>query len=199
MVLGPVSQGAVVAVPEDHGAGEGSAFRDAKARPRDTRSRQGSVRSTQRPSVRPERLRLIDAHIGLSGPGGEVVDEVSSYTAIRSFRMATEHLVLNGRPYPLRLVLDQGYWPDTGMTPPDEGALRRDVELVRAMGFNGVRLRQKVEDPRSCTGPITLACWCGPRCRARIAQPGWSCAWCANGQKSSRATRPTRVSWHGFR
>ncbi len=96
----------------------------------------------------PERPRLIDARIRLSGPGGEVIDEVSSYTAIRSFGLEGEHLVLNGRPYPLRLVLDQGYWPDTGMTPPDEGALRRDVELVRAMGFNGVRMHQKVEDPR---------------------------------------------------
>jgi hypothetical protein len=55
---------------------------------------------------------------------------------------------LNGRPYPLRFVLDQGYWRDTGMTPPDDDALRRDIELTKAMGFNGVRKHQKVECPR---------------------------------------------------
>jgi hypothetical protein len=34
------------------------------------------------------------------------------------------------------------------MTPPDDAALRRDVELVKKMGFNGVRKHQKIEDPR---------------------------------------------------
>jgi hypothetical protein len=46
------------------------------------------------------------------------------------------------------LVLDQGYWPDTGLTAPDDEALRKDVELAKAMGFNGVRKHQKIEDPR---------------------------------------------------
>ena len=46
------------------------------------------------------------------------------------------------------MVLDQGYWPDTGLTPPDDEALRRDVELTKAMGFNGARKHQKIEDPR---------------------------------------------------
>jgi hypothetical protein len=45
-------------------------------------------------------------------------------------------------------VLDQGYWPETGMTAPSGAALRRDVELAKAMGFNGVRKHQKIEDPR---------------------------------------------------
>ena len=56
--------------------------------------------------------------------------------------------MLNGRPYPLRMVLDQGYWPESGLTAPDDDALRRDVELAKAMGFNGVRKHQKIEDPR---------------------------------------------------
>jgi hypothetical protein len=55
--------------------------------------------------------------------------------------------MLNGRPYPLRLVLDQGYWPADLLTAPDDDALRRDVELAKAMGFNGVRKHQKIEDP----------------------------------------------------
>jgi len=34
------------------------------------------------------------------------------------------------------------------MTPPGDDALRRDIELTKAMGFNGVRKHQKIEDPR---------------------------------------------------
>jgi uncharacterized short protein YbdD (DUF466 family) len=45
-------------------------------------------------------------------------------------------------------VLDQGYWPETLLAAPSDGALRRDVELAKAMGFNGVRKHQKIEDPR---------------------------------------------------
>jgi hypothetical protein len=56
--------------------------------------------------------------------------------------------VLNGRPLKLQMVLDQGYWPETGLTAPDEDALKTDVELVKAMGFNGVRKHQKIEDSR---------------------------------------------------
>ncbi len=38
--------------------------------------------------------------------------------------------------------------PRRGLTAPDDEALRRDVELAKAMGFNGVRKHQKIEDPR---------------------------------------------------
>ena len=56
--------------------------------------------------------------------------------------------MLNGRPYLLRMMLDQGYWPDTLLAAPSDEALKRDVELAKAMGFNGVRKHQKIEDPR---------------------------------------------------
>jgi hypothetical protein len=59
-----------------------------------------------------------------------------------------DRFLLNGRQYQLRMVLDQGYWPETRMTAPSDDALRRDVELAKAMGFNGVRKHQKIEDPR---------------------------------------------------
>jgi beta-galactosidase/beta-glucuronidase len=95
----------------------------------------------------PERPTLIDASITLRR-GGEVLDEVESYTALRSISAQRERILLNGRPYNLRMVLDQGYWPDTLMTAPSDEALRRDVELAKAMGFNGVRKHQKIEDPR---------------------------------------------------
>jgi beta-galactosidase/beta-glucuronidase len=95
----------------------------------------------------PEKPTLIEATIELM-EDGRVVDVVESYTAMRTVAVRNDHFHLNGRPYYLRLVLDQGYWPDTNMTAPSDDALRRDVELVKAMGFNGVRKHQKIEDPR---------------------------------------------------
>ncbi len=96
----------------------------------------------------PETPTLLDAEVTLLDANGAIVDQVVSYTALRSFVVEGNRFLLNGRPYPLRMVLDQGYWPESGMTPPDGEALRRDIELTRAMGFNGVRKHQKIEDPR---------------------------------------------------
>ena len=95
----------------------------------------------------PERPTLIDAHIRLLR-GEEVIDEARSYTALRSVTISRDRFMLNGRPYVLRMVLDQGYWPDTLLAAPNDAALRRDVELAKAMGFNGVRKHQKIECPR---------------------------------------------------
>jgi hypothetical protein len=53
-----------------------------------------------------------------------------------------------GRPYHLRLVLAQNFGPESHLAAPDEDALRREVQLVEDLGFNGVRLHQEVEDPR---------------------------------------------------
>jgi beta-galactosidase/beta-glucuronidase len=96
----------------------------------------------------PHSPTLLEATVELQDRAGQVLDRVSSYTALRSIAVQGDRILLNGRPYPVRMVLDQGYWPQSGMTAPDEGALRRDVELVKAMGFNGVRKHQKIEDPR---------------------------------------------------
>jgi beta-galactosidase/beta-glucuronidase len=95
----------------------------------------------------PERPTLLDARIRLLRDG-EVIDEFTSYTALRSVDILRDRFMLNGRPYMLRLVLDQGYWPSTHLAAPDDDALRRDIELAKAMGFNGVRKHQKIEDPR---------------------------------------------------
>jgi beta-galactosidase/beta-glucuronidase len=96
----------------------------------------------------PESPTLIEAELELLDAAGAVIDRVESYTALRTFSAKGHRLLLNGRPYPLRLVLDQGYWPETGATAPDDRALRRDIELTKAMGFNGARKHQKIEDPR---------------------------------------------------
>jgi hypothetical protein len=95
----------------------------------------------------PEQPTLIEAEIDLWGMRGEHLDTVYSYTALRTVAIQGDRVVLNGRPCDLRLVLDQGYWPEGGMTA-DDAELKRDVELAKAMGFNGVRKHQKIESPR---------------------------------------------------
>ncbi len=96
----------------------------------------------------PNNPRLISATLELRDRTGNLLDEVKSYAAMRSIALLGDRFVLNGKPIQLQLVLDQGYWPDGGLTAPDDAALRRDVELVKAMGFNGVRKHQKIENPR---------------------------------------------------
>ncbi len=95
----------------------------------------------------PEKPTLIQAEIQLWDQD-QLIDAVKSYTAMRTVGIQRDRFMLNGRPYYMRLVLDQGYWPDTLMSAPSDEALRRDVELAKAMGFNGVRKHQKIEDPR---------------------------------------------------
>jgi beta-galactosidase/beta-glucuronidase len=97
---------------------------------------------------RPSRPTLIDARVELLDSSGAVIDAVRSYTALRSVGVAADAFLLNGRPYTLRMALDQGYWPESGLTSPSDEALRHDVELAKKMGFNGVRKHQKIEDPR---------------------------------------------------
>lgn len=91
---------------------------------------------------------LIQAELELRDRSGSVIDRVKSYTALRQVSIDRDRFLFNGRPLYLRLVLDQGYWPATGITAPSDDALRRDVELIKSMGFNGVRKHQKIEDPR---------------------------------------------------
>lgn len=75
---------------------------------------------------------------------GVVIDEVGSYTALVDYRVRSNWLQVNYLPTYLRMVLDQGYWTDGGMTATEE-ELQKDVELMKEMGFNGVRKHQKIE------------------------------------------------------
>ncbi|MFN8075184.1 MAG: glycoside hydrolase family 2 TIM barrel-domain containing protein [Kineosporiaceae bacterium] len=99
----------------------------------------------------PEQPHLIDATLTLLGgapEAPEVLDEVGSYTALRSIGASQGRMLLNGRPYYLRLVLAQNFWPESHLAAPSADALRKEVDLAKSLGFNGVRLHQKVEDPR---------------------------------------------------
>ena len=76
---------------------------------------------------------------------GEAKDEVFTYFGIREISVREDGVYINGRREFMQMVLDQGYWKDSGLTPPDAAALEKDVALIREMGFNGVRKHQKIE------------------------------------------------------
>lgn len=77
-----------------------------------------------------------------------VVDRVKSYFGMRKISVKDDIILLNNRPYYQRLILDQGYWPESLLTPPSDDAIRYDIEMIKKMGFNGARKHQKIEDPR---------------------------------------------------
>jgi beta-galactosidase/beta-glucuronidase len=80
--------------------------------------------------------------------GGEVVDRVRSYFGFRQVAVESGRVRINGRPVYLKMVLDQGYWPESTLTPPSDEAIQYDIRMTKEMGFNGVRKHQKLEDPR---------------------------------------------------
>ncbi|MGA3044870.1 MAG: sugar-binding domain-containing protein [Bryobacteraceae bacterium] len=80
--------------------------------------------------------------------GGVVLDRVETYFGIRSVAAEGGRVMLNGNPIFLKLVLDQGYWPESILTPPTDEAIQYDIRTTKEMGFNGARKHQKLEDPR---------------------------------------------------
>lgn len=80
--------------------------------------------------------------------GGKVIDRVSSYAGMRKVHVSGGYFYLNNRPYYQRLVLDQGFYPDGIWTAPSDEALKRDIQLAKAAGFNGARLHQKSFEER---------------------------------------------------
>lgn len=95
----------------------------------------------------PEQPNMYDIEFRL-WEAGKVLDEVGSYFAMREIRIEGSAVLLNGAVLYQKLVLDQGYWKDTLLTPPDEEALIRDAEIIKSLGYNGVRKHQKIEDER---------------------------------------------------
>lgn len=93
----------------------------------------------------PERPTLIDADLELSGATG--TDVVRSYLGLRTTGVREGRFTLNDAPYFPRMVLAQNYWPESHLAASDDELLR-EARLVKELGFNGVRIHQKVEDPR---------------------------------------------------
>ncbi|UUZ92411.1 glycoside hydrolase family 2 [Paenibacillus sp. P25] len=96
---------------------------------------------------RPEHPHLYDVEFTLYD-GDTLLDRVQSYFGMRKISIENGSIYLNNQPVYLRSLLDQGYWPDSLLTPPSEEAILEDIDKTLEMGFNGVRKHQKIEDAR---------------------------------------------------
>jgi beta-galactosidase/beta-glucuronidase len=80
--------------------------------------------------------------------GNETIDELKSYFGLRKVTIEGRRILINGKPVFQRLILDQGFYPDGVWTAPSDEALKHDIEMSMACGYNGARLHQKVFEPR---------------------------------------------------
>ena len=84
---------------------------------------------------------------------GRTLDRVTSYFAMRKIDVQKDdrghnRLFLNDEPLFQIGLLDQGWWPDGLYTAPTDEALKYDLELTKAWGFNTSRKHVKVEPAR---------------------------------------------------
>lgn len=98
----------------------------------------------------------------LSEKNTAVGDSAEFYFGMRKIEARKGSVYLNNRRLFQRLVLDQGYWKDSLMTPPSKAALKTDIQLTKRMGFNGARKHQKLEDPHYYywADVLGLLVWC---------------------------------------
>ncbi|KAL7790817.1 glycoside hydrolase family 2 protein [Trichoderma ceciliae] len=100
--------------------------------------------SPEHPQLYDLTVRLFDSH------SGREIDEIKTITGMRSIHWSKGDGLwrLNDAPYFQMLNLDQGYWPDSFLTPESNHSLQADIDIAKQMGFNGCRKHQKVEDAR---------------------------------------------------
>ena len=99
----------------------------------------------------PENPFLYDLYLTLDCNGEK--DEIKSYFGMRKFSIMNDdkgipRLALNNKPYFQRGLLDQGYWPESQLTPPSDEAMIFDIEKMRELGFNMLRKHIKTEPRR---------------------------------------------------
>lgn len=95
----------------------------------------------------PNSPNLYDLNVKLL-KDDKVLDSVDTYFGMRKIEQRDGRVYLNNSPLYQRLILDQGYWPDSNITPPSDEAIRTDLQYALDFGYNGIRKHQKLEDPR---------------------------------------------------
>ncbi len=96
----------------------------------------------------PDEPNLYQLKFVLLDEQGKALDEVKSYLGLREVRVKDGKVLLNGKPIYQKLALVQGYFPPGIYSPQSDEAFRKDLELLKEMGFNGLRMHQKVEPKR---------------------------------------------------
>ena len=96
------------------------------------------------PKMYTAHFRLLDGDKNDNKP----LDEIYCKFGFRTVEIRGNQILLNGEPIYLKFALYQGYWVEGLWTAPTDAAIKRDMELTLEMGWNGLRLHQKIEDPR---------------------------------------------------
>ena len=93
---------------------------------------------------------------------GALLDTVHTRFGLRKISVQDGTILLNNKPLYQRLILDQGYWKNSGLTPPSIDAIKNDVKFTKDLGFNGARKHQKFEDPYYYyyADELGLLTWC---------------------------------------
>ena len=101
----------------------------------------------------PDSPFLYDLTVGTTQGEEEQRDTVHSYFALRRWSCTPDvhgimRFCLNGKPILLNGLLDQGYWPEGLYTPPSDGAVVRELQTIKELGFNLLRKHAKIEPQR---------------------------------------------------
>ncbi|MBT3273922.1 MAG: beta-glucuronidase [Spirochaetales bacterium] len=123
----------------------------------------------------PESPSLYDIEMHVFDGSKQKIDTVRSYAGLRKVHIEGNTFFLNNQPFYQRLVLDQGFYPDGIWTAPSDEALKNDIELSIAAGFNGARLHQKVFEERFFywADKLGYLCW--------GESASWGLDYCADG------------------
>lgn len=95
----------------------------------------------------PEHPNLYQMLITLKNADG-VLDEVQTYFGMRKLEASNGRVLLNNFPFYHRSILNQGYYPEGYITPEDDERIIYDIKLIKSMGYNAMRIHQKIESPR---------------------------------------------------
>lgn len=79
--------------------------------------------------------------------GEAICDTVESYFGIRDIAVDRNGMSINETPVFLRMVLVQGYYPGGNYSPLSYRKFEDDIRSIKAMGYNGARIHEKVESP----------------------------------------------------
>ena len=74
----------------------------------------------------------------------KVIDNVKSYFGFREFTVSGNKLLMNGFSFYSKLVLYQGYFKDSNLTPENDNQIIDDIKTIKELGFNGIRAHNYV-------------------------------------------------------
>lgn len=95
----------------------------------------------------PDSPKLYDVKLSLF-KNGISCDQVMSYFGIRKLEIRDNRVMLNNAPCYQKLILFQGYYPQGFITASGDEEICKDIQLIKDMGFNGLRIHEKIESAR---------------------------------------------------